>query len=64
LVEGFYSVINENWAKVFTVEEIEIAICGQSHIDINDWKKFTEYKGFRIGSTTVANFWKAMETYS
>lgn len=48
----------------FNTEELEAAICGQGHIDLEDWKANTEYKGFKSGSKTVENFWKVMATYS
>jgi len=46
LVEGFSKVIPLSWLKVFTSDELEAAICGNSHIDLEDWKANTEVKGF------------------
>lgn len=39
-------------------------MCGQQHIDLQDWKLNTEYKGFKNDSKTMERFWKAMETYN
>lgn len=45
-MEGFYKIIPLNWIKVFTSDELEAAICGNSHIDLDDWKANTVLKGF------------------
>ena len=64
LVEGFNKVIPQSWVKVFTSDEIEAAICGKSHIDLDDWKANTETKGYGKWSQSVRRFWQAMETYN
>lgn len=64
ITEGFYSVIPHDWLSIFNSDELEAAICGQSFIDLEDWKANTEYKGFKSGSKIVENFWKLMNTYS
>ncbi len=46
LMEGFHKVIPSDWLKIFTSDELEAAICGNSHIDLDDWKSNTEIKGF------------------
>jgi len=63
LVEGFNKVIPHEWIKVFSSDEIEAAICGNAHIDLEDWKNNTEIKGFNKWSITVKRFWQCMETY-
>jgi hypothetical protein len=66
LAEGFYSVVPYDWIAHLTVEELEVQLCGQSHIDLDDWKEFTEYRGFLsvAFSGTIKNFWNIMETYN
>lgn len=64
LTDGFHKVIPQNWIQIFTPEELEAAICGNPHIDLEDWKKNTELKGYGKWSMTISRFWKAMETYS
>lgn len=64
IVDGFHKVIPTQWVSVFTVEELEAAMCGNAHIDIEDWKRYTELKGYSKFSMTVSRFWKAMGTYS
>jgi hypothetical protein len=46
IVEGFNKVIPPKWVSVFNVEELEAAMCGNAHIDLDDWKKHTELKGY------------------
>lgn len=64
LQEGFNKVIPSSWVSLFTPDEIEAAICGNPHIDLEDWKKHTELKGYGMISMTIGRFWKIMETYS
>ena len=64
LQEGFYKVIPQSWISVFTTDELEALICGDSHIDLEDWKRNTQLKGYGGWSQTVSRFWKCMETYS
>ena len=62
--EGFYKVIPKDWISVFNTDELEALICGNQHIDLADWKKYTELKGYGAWSMTVTRFWKCMETYT
>lgn len=53
-----------SWISLFTTDELEAAICGNPHIDVADWKRHTEYKGFNNLSFTISRFWQLMEGYS
>ena len=64
LLSGFNKVIPKEWTRIFTSDEIEAAICGNNHIDLDDWKANTEIKGYGKWSMTVKRFWEAMETYN
>lgn len=46
LIKGFRSLIPEEIIGIFTPEEFDFLISGQSEIDINDWKANTVYKGY------------------
>jgi E3 ubiquitin-protein ligase NEDD4 len=50
--------------SVFNPDEIEAAICGSQHIDLEDWKKHTDIKGYGAWSQTIKRFWKIMEGYT
>lgn len=39
-------MIDEDWIRVFTVEELETVICGESKINLYDWEENTEYKNY------------------
>jgi E3 ubiquitin-protein ligase NEDD4 len=45
LLLGFYDVIPEALLSVFDFQELELLLCGLPEIDIEDWKKNTEYTG-------------------
>mmetsp|Transcript_20157 Transcript_20157/g.14871 ORF Transcript_20157/g.14871 Transcript_20157/m.14871 type:complete len:84 (-) Transcript_20157:279-530(-) len=64
LAEGFHSVIDRNWVRPFVPGELEMLLCGQVNIDLNDWKNNTEYKDYHSYSRTIDRFWKCMLTYN
>jgi len=45
LLVGFYDVIPEALLSVFDFQELELLLCGLPEIDIEDWKRNTEYTG-------------------
>ena len=45
----------------FTSSELEVLVCGQKKIEVEDWKKNTRYLiGYNVNSTTIVNFWKVI----
>jgi len=66
LTAGFYSVVPLEWISHLTAEELEVQLCGQITIDLDDWKENTEYRGFFCAnmSVTVTRFWQIMATYN
>lgn len=64
LQEGFHKVIPVSWIALLNPDELEAAICGNPYINISDWKKHTDLKGYHSYSLTVGRFWNVMETYS
>lgn len=46
MLRGLYLIVPQDMLKIFTPEEFDFLISGQSKIDINDWKSNTVYKGF------------------
>lgn len=66
LTAGFYSVVPYEWIAHLTPEELEVQLCGQSVIDLDDWKENTEYRGFFLAnvSASVTRFWQIMATYN
>ena len=43
LKRGFFSLIKKKWIKDFKSDELELAIWGESEIDLKDWIAFTQY---------------------
>ena len=62
LLLGFFDVIPEPLLTVFDFQELELLMCGLPKIDIEDWKRHTDYKGQfeRTGSDdrVVKWFWE------
>jgi hypothetical protein len=55
LLKGFFSLIPYDVIKIFTPEEFDFLLSGQSIIDIEDWKSNTIYKGFYNENHPVYN---------
>ena len=65
LLLGFYDVIPEPLLTIFDYQEIELMMCGLPSIDIQDWKKHTEYTGTFEQTKSKSNackmFWDIVE---
>jgi E3 ubiquitin-protein ligase HECW2 len=44
LVRGFYEVVDPRLLAVFDARELELVIAGTAEIDLNDWRRNTEYR--------------------
>jgi len=44
-LEGFYTVVPPDLLTVFDYAELEFLMCGNQTIDVQDWKRHTEYAG-------------------
>ncbi|KAK2962696.1 putative E3 ubiquitin-protein ligase SMURF1 [Blattamonas nauphoetae] len=60
-----YSLIPEHVLRVLSPEEFETVVCGQTVIDVDDWKANTVYS-FPLTSSHLAarSFWSAVEACS
>lgn len=64
---ALYDVVPEGLLKLFDYQELELLMCGVPSIDIEDWKKHTEYKFFKHNFPTeleLSNttwFWEILE---
>lgn len=47
--------------NVFDERELELLIGGISEIDMDDWKKNTEYRGYKESDDVITNFWKVID---
>ncbi|KAJ3332713.1 hypothetical protein HDU76_013326 [Blyttiomyces sp. JEL0837] len=61
--QGFNEIIPPELINVFDERELELLIGGLADIDVDDWKKHTDYRGFTENDETIQNFWKAVRSW-
>jgi len=61
--EGFHELVPQQLVNVFDERELELLIGGISEIDMEDWKKHTEYRGYKATDQVIEDFWKVIESY-
>ena len=57
-ITGFHELIPSDLVNVFDERELELLIGGIADIDVDDWKKHTDYRGYTESDVVVQNFWK------
>lgn len=64
LVKGFYEVIEQKQVQTFDARELELVLCGTIEIDLNDWKKYTDYRsGYHNQHQVIVWFWQAVDKF-
>ena len=56
-VTGFNELIPADLVNVFDERELELLIGGIADIDVDDWKKHTDYRGYTEQDEVIKNFW-------
>ncbi|KAG8903064.1 hypothetical protein FRC01_009341, partial [Tulasnella sp. 417] len=59
-MSGFNELIPQELVNVFDERELELLIGGMSEIDVDDWMKFTDYRGYEMNDQVVQWFWKCV----
>ncbi|KAG8884851.1 hypothetical protein FRB97_003057 [Tulasnella sp. 331] len=59
-MSGFNELIPQELINVFDERELELLIGGMSEIDVDDWMKFTDYRGYEMNDQVVQWFWKCI----
>ncbi|KAG9018720.1 hypothetical protein FRB90_010334 [Tulasnella sp. 427] len=59
-MSGFNELIPQELINVFDERELELLIGGMSEIDVDDWMKFTDYRGYEMNDQVVQWFWKCV----
>jgi len=59
-VSGFEDLIPPELVSVFDERELELLIGGIADIDVEDWKKHTDYRGYTENDEVIVNFWKCV----
>lgn len=63
-VTGFNELIPPDLVNVFDERELELLIGGIADIDVEDWKKHTDYRGYTEQDEVIKNFWTVSITIS
>ncbi|ODQ65142.1 HECT-domain-containing protein [Nadsonia fulvescens var. elongata DSM 6958] len=61
-ITGFHELIPADLVNVFDERELELLIGGLSEIDIQDWKKHTDYRGYSEKDQVIEWFWQCIES--
>jgi E3 ubiquitin-protein ligase NEDD4 len=56
--QGFNELIPQDLINVFDERELELLIGGIAEMDVDDWKKHTDYRGYTESDDVVQWFWK------
>ena len=63
--EGFYKVFDEDLTKILTEDELELILCGNEIIDLEDLKQNCKYTdGYNCESETIKYFWEILFEFS
>jgi E3 ubiquitin-protein ligase NEDD4 len=62
-VTGFNELIPQELVNVFDERELELLIGGIAEIDVDDWKKHTDYRGYSESDEVVQWFWKCVRSW-
>jgi len=57
---GFSELIPQDLINVFDERELELLIGGMSEIDVDDWSKFTDYRGYEMTDEVIQWFWQCV----
>lgn len=56
-------MIPADLVNVFDERELELLIGGIADIDVDDWKKHTDYRGYTENDEVIAHFWKCIRSW-
>lgn len=57
-MSGFNEFVPQELITVFDERELELLVGGIAEIDMDDWKKYTDYRGYTENDEVVQWFWK------
>ncbi|KAK3381286.1 ubiquitin ligase [Podospora didyma] len=61
--EGFHELIPHDLINVFDERELELLIGGIAEIDVDDWKKHTDYRGYTESDEVIQYFWQTVRSW-
>ncbi|KZO97882.1 HECT-domain-containing protein [Calocera viscosa TUFC12733] len=62
-MSGFLDLIPQDLIRTFDDRELELLIGGMSEIDVDDWCKFTDYRGYQMNDEVIQWFWKCVRSF-
>ncbi|KAA1077849.1 E3 ubiquitin-protein ligase pub1 [Puccinia graminis f. sp. tritici] len=62
-LSGFHELIPQELINVFDERELELLIGGMSDIDVDDWIKHTDYRGYQPDDQVIKWFWQAVRAW-
>lgn len=62
-IDGFNELIPQELVNVFDERELELLIGGLAEIDVDDWKKHTDYRGYQESDQVIQWFWKCIKEW-
>ncbi|KAI0237295.1 E3 ubiquitin-protein ligase NEDD4 [Lamellibrachia satsuma] len=64
-MSGFNELIPQHLLTMFDANEVELLMAGIQDIDVNDWKKYTKYRGsYNSNHPVIVNFWKVVCSFN
>ncbi|TDZ27046.1 E3 ubiquitin-protein ligase RSP5 [Colletotrichum orbiculare MAFF 240422] len=61
--DGFQELIPQDLINVFDERELELLIGGIAEIDVDDWKKHTDYRGYTESDEVIQFFWQTIRSW-
>ncbi|OUM69727.1 hypothetical protein PIROE2DRAFT_65800 [Piromyces sp. E2] len=62
--EGFYEVIPHKIVDILNEFDLKFLLSGVNEIDVEDWKKNTDYEGYTSFDPTIIHFWMCVNELS
>lgn len=62
-IDGFNELIPQELVNVFDERELELLIGGLAEIDVEDWKKHTDYRGYQESDQVIQWFWRCIKEW-
>jgi E3 ubiquitin-protein ligase NEDD4 len=62
-ITGFHELIPAELVNVFDERELELLIGGIAEIDVEDWKKHTDYRGYTESDEVIKFFWQTIRSW-
>ncbi|KAJ3283722.1 hypothetical protein HDU79_008837, partial [Rhizoclosmatium sp. JEL0117] len=61
--QGFNEIVPQDMITVFNPQELELLIGGLAEVDMDDWMKNTDYRGYTENDETVKMFWRCVKEW-